>query len=267
LLPAGQVVLIDARTGPDARQRYQELHLAGARYVDLGRDLAGEVRADGGGRHPLPTAGDFAQLLGQLGIGADTPVVVYDNQGGANAAARFWWMLRAMGHVKVQVLDGGWPAALVAGLPTAAGPEPAAAGVPYATQGWTLPLAGADDVQKAAHSEDGLVIDVREPRRYRGEIEPLDLVAGHIPGAVNVPFADNLDAHGGFLAPAALRRKYQPLFEHRNPAEVIVHCGSGVTACHTLLALAYAGLPLPRLYVGSWSEWSRSARPVATGAA
>jgi len=266
LLLAQQVVLVDARTGPNARSQYQQLHLAGAHYVDLEQDLAGEVVDPAhGGRHPLPAVARFAGLLGQLGINQSTPVVVYDDKNGANAAARFWWMLRSVGHSAVRVLDGGLPAALAAGLPSRSGPETLTSDAPYPVRGWLLPTAEADDVQQAVQSPVGLVIDVREARRYRGEIEPIDLVAGHIPGAINVPFADNLDAEGNFLLSELLHQHYQRLLADREPAQVIVHCGSGVTACHTLLAMAHAGLAAPKLYVGSWSEWSRSARPIATG--
>ncbi|MDF7811825.1 sulfurtransferase [Hymenobacter sp. YC55] len=265
LLAANQVVLVDARSGPEARQQYQQLHLAGARHVDLDQDLAAKVvDAANGGRHPLPPIEQFAKLLGSLGIQPNTHVVVYDDKNGANAAARFWWMLRAAGHTQVQVLDGGLPAALSAGLPTASGLEAAGSSAPYPTSGWQWPTATAADVQQATQTGQGLVIDVREARRFRGEIEPIDLVAGHIPGAVNVPFTDNLDAEGNFLSPQALKEKYSTLID-QYPAGVIVHCGSGVTACHTLLAIDYAGLEVPKLYVGSWSEWSRNEHPIATG--
>ena len=266
LLASKQVVLVDARSGPDARQQHQQLHLAGALHVDLDQDLAAKVvDAAHCGRHPLPPIEQFAKLLGNLGIQPASHVVVYDDKNAANAAARFWWMLRAAGHSAVQVLDGGLPAALAAGLPTASGLEATNSSAPYPTSGWQWPTATAADVQQATQTGQGLVIDVRESRRFRGEIEPIDLVAGHIPGAVNVPFTDNLDAEGNFLSPQALQAKYSTLFEQQNPAEVIVHCGSGVTACHTLLALDYAGLAVPKLYVGSWSEWSRNELPIATG--
>lgn len=267
LLASGQLCLLDARTGPAARQQFETRHLAGAQFADLEQDLAAPAPDPAqGGRHPLPPVAQFARWLGQLGIRPDTRVVVYDDKQGANAAARLWWLLRASGHAAVQVLDGGWQAALAADLPTAAGPaQPRPATAPYPVQAWQLPTATATDVEQTLAAGTSPVIDVREARRYRGEIEPIDAVAGHIPGALNVPFADNLNAAGYFLPPDVLRRKYQPLLAAA--AGAIVHCGSGVTACHTLLALAHAGLPLPRLYVGSWSEWSRSGRPVATGAA
>ncbi|TGE18940.1 sulfurtransferase [Hymenobacter elongatus] len=266
LPPAEPVVLIDARAGPEARARYQAGHLPGALFVDLETDLARPTdNAAHGGRHPLPPFADFARLLGQLGIGPSTSVVVYDDKNGANAAARFWWLLASAGHAAVRVLDGGLAAALAAGEPTSSAVEQPAAVPPYPGSGWQRPLASTEEVRHASESGESLIIDVREAFRYRGESEPIDLVAGHIPGAINVPFSTNLDAEGRFLPPAALREKYQALLTGQPPEQAIVHCGSGVTACHTLLAFARAGLAVPKLYVGSWSEWSRNAFPLATG--
>ncbi|GAA3931004.1 sulfurtransferase [Hymenobacter algoricola] len=264
---AGSVVLLDARSGPDAPARYAAGHLPGARFVDLEHDLARPTAdAAQGGRHPLPPVADFARLLGQLGIGPETPVVVYDDKSGANAAARTWWLLRSAGHAAVQVLDGGLAAALAAGFESSAAPvAPATPREPYPFSAWQLPVASTATVQQASASGSSLIIDVREAFRYRGESEPIDLVAGHIPGAVNLPFAENLDAQGRYLAPAALRARYEAVLAGRPAADAIVHCGSGVTACHTLLGFAQAGLPLPQLYVGSWSEWSRRGFPQATG--
>ncbi|WP_345072772.1 sulfurtransferase [Hymenobacter fastidiosus] len=259
------VVVIDARSGPEARSRYQAGHLPGAQFVDLETDLARPTaNAAHGGRHPLPPLAEFARLLGQLGIGPTTRVVVYDDKNGANAAARFWWMLRSAGHAAVQVLDGGLPAALTAGFGISAGVVVSQPVAPYPVGEWQLPTAPTAEVQHASKTGHSLIIDVREAFRYRGEAEPIDLVAGHIPGAVNVPFSTNLDAAGQFLPPAALREKYAAVVGTRAPEQVIVHCGSGVTACHTLLAFAQAGLGVPKLYVGSWSEWSRHDFPRAT---
>jgi thiosulfate/3-mercaptopyruvate sulfurtransferase len=276
LITAGQLgqrpgpesfVLLDARSGPNARQRYQAAHLPGALFVDLEQDLARPTaNAAQGGRHPLPPLEDFARLLGRLGIGPTTPVVVYDDKSGANAAARVWWMLRSAGHAAVQVLDGGLLAALAAGWTTTDTLEQVTALGPYPVTGWQLPLAPAQEVRTASEQGTALIIDVREAPRYRGETEPIDLVAGHIPGAINVPFAGNLDAAGQYLPGPELRQKYEAVLAGHTPSEVIVHCGSGVTACHTLLAFAQAGLPIPKLYVGSWSEWSRNDFPQATGA-
>ncbi|TGE23962.1 sulfurtransferase [Hymenobacter aquaticus] len=259
-------VLLDARSGPEARQRYQAAHLPGALFVDLEQDLARPTAdAAQGGRHPLPPVAEFARLLGCLGITPETPVVVYDDKSGANAAARVWWMLRGVGHAAVQVLDGGLPAAQVAGFPLTDAPEQATPAAPYPASGWHLPIAPVALVREASATGSHLIIDVREAARYRGETEPIDLVAGHIPGAVNVPFAGNLDAQGQYRPAPELRAAYEAVLAGRAPEQVIVHCGSGVTACHTLLAFAQAGLEIPKLYVGSWSEWSRNDFPRATG--
>ncbi len=259
-------VLIDARAGAGMAEKYAAAHLQGALHVDLDRQLA-DIQPDAanGGRHPLPSPAQFAQVLMQVGISPDSHVVVYDDKNGANAAARFWWMLKAAGHPKVQVLDGGMDAAIQAGFPVNRGTETPANTGEYEITDWTLPLSDLEEVQQVTQNGTGLVIDVRDAARYRGEVEPIDLIAGHIPGATNIPFTDNLDAQGFFLAPDILRAKYEKALEGRNSAEVIVHCGSGVTACHTLLAMDYAGMDIPKLYVGSWSEWSRRDLPIATG--
>ncbi|KAA5540837.1 sulfurtransferase [Adhaeribacter rhizoryzae] len=259
------LVLIDARTGADVREKYEAEHLAGALLVDLEVELADKKpNAAEGGRHPLPNISSFAELLGQLGIKPESHVVVYDDKSGANAAARFWWMLRAMGHTQVQVLDGEYQAALVAGFPTMSGAEVPVPALPYPQTGWQLPTVDIEEIERIRQDADFMVIDVREADRYRGEREPIDLIAGHIPGAVNIPFASNLDLKGFFLTPEELKAKYTAALENRKPENVAVHCGSGVTACHTLLAMDYAGLEIPKLYVGSWSEWSRNERPMAT---
>ncbi|WP_324674529.1 sulfurtransferase [Hymenobacter sp. GOD-10R] len=260
-----ELVLIDVRTGPNVQARYAASHLEDALWVDLEEELAHKAATPAdGGRHPLPSAQAFAELLGHLGISPTSHVVVYDDKNGANAAARFWWMLKALGHPAVQVLDGGLDAALAAGFPASSTAPQPAAGPIYPQSSWQLPFASVEEVEQAAQAPDQLVIDVRDAIRYRGEQEPIDLIAGHIPGAVNIPFTSNLDANGFFLAPEVLREKYTEALRNYQPEKVVVHCGSGVTACHTLLAMAYAGLPIPKLYVGSWSEWSNSGRAVAT---
>ncbi|MGV3587842.1 MAG: sulfurtransferase [Adhaeribacter sp.] len=259
------LVLIDARTGADVREKYEAEHLAGALFVDLEEELASKkTNAAEGGRHPLPDVSKFAELLGQLGIKPESHVVVYDDKNGANAAARFWWMLRAMGHSQVQVLNGGYQAALAAGFPAKSGAEVPVPASPYPQTGWQLPTVDIEEIERIRQDTNFMVIDVREADRYRGEREPIDLIAGHIPGAVNIPFASNLNQQGFFLSPEELKAKYTAALENRKPENVAVHCGSGVTACHTLLAMDYAGLEIPKLYVGSWSEWSRNERPMAT---
>ncbi|NDK55940.1 sulfurtransferase [Pontibacter fetidus] len=265
LLPEKNLVLIDARTGPKAKENYSSEHLQGALFVDLETDMAHKTADPAeGGRHPLPDIQTFAELLGKLGISPESHVVVYDDKNGANAAARFWWMLRAIGHTKVQVLDGGYAAAQAAGVPVNSGQETTIKQPPYPHTTWQLPTATIADVEQASRDQNALVIDVREAARYRGETEPIDLVAGHIPGAVNIPFAGNLATDGTFLPAEILQHNYKKALGTRTSADVIVHCGSGVTACHTILAMEQAGLGIPKLYVGSWSEWSRMGRPIAT---
>lgn len=260
------LVLADARTGPNAKEAYGKNHLEGAVYIDLEEDLSQKGPSPAaGGRHPLPPVEKFAALLGRLGIQPTSHVVVYDDKAGANPAARLWWMLRALGHEKVQVLDGGMEAALAAGYPANDQPVTPTATAPYPAGSWQLPTATAEEVERAAADSEAMVIDVRDAVRYRGEKEPIDKIAGHIPGAVNLPFINNLDAEGRFREPQELRRYYTDALGSRRPDNVVVHCGSGVTACHTLLAMDYAGLPIPKLYTGSWSEWSNSGRPVASG--
>jgi thiosulfate/3-mercaptopyruvate sulfurtransferase len=173
-------------------------------------------------------------------------------------------MLRSAGHNKVQVLDGGLQGAIKAGFPTSSKIEIPLQKEPYKIAQWLLPLADIHEIDTVALDPDFLVVDVRDAPRYRGETEPIDLIAGHIPGAVNIPFTTNLDSNGFFLSPEELKENYLKEFGDKKAENIIVHCGSGVTACHMLLAIAYAGLDIPKLYVGSWSEWSRNNRPIAT---
>ena len=259
LIDLESTILIDVRTGPNAKAVYESEHLKGARFVDLDSELA-EIpeNAAVGGRHPLPSIENFAQLLGRLGISPDTHVNIYDDKFGANAAARFWWMLKALGHEKVQVINGGLQAALKNSIPSNSGKEVAQNVGAYPAKNWTLGRVSMAEVEDAAHSNNHIIIDVRDADRYNGLTEPIDLVAGHIPTAINVPFTENLDENGMFLSSERLLEKYSNLCSSVPGDHVIVHCGSGVTACHTLLAFAHAGLEIPKLYVGSWSEWSRN---------
>lgn len=260
---AKNLLIFDASNHPKARANYNARHLEGSFFVDINSQLADiKASAADGGRHPLPSPEKFCATLGELGISPESRVVIYDDKSGANAAARFWWMLKAAGHEKVQVLDGGFEAATSAGFPTSDEPEMTEA-VEYKCDQWKLPVADLAAVDEAYRDANFLIIDVRETARYNGEIEPLDRIAGHIPNAKNIPFAENLNAEGFFLAPEKLREKYEKEFETFSKENIIVHCGSGVTACHTLLALDYAGFEMPKLYVGSWSEWSNNNRPIA----
>ncbi|MNK28877.1 3-mercaptopyruvate sulfurtransferase [compost metagenome] len=256
ILDKNDFILFDVSAG--SKPRYDEQHLNGAFFLDLNTDLADIKDFALGGRHPLPTFGHFAQLLGKYGITKDTHVIVYDDKNGSNAAARFWWMLKSTGHEKVQVLNGGYAAAIKAGFAVNAEVPSAKPVEPYPITEWQLPLAEIDEVEVAANSENHAIIDVRDANRFAGLTEPIDLIAGHIPNAINIPFTENLDANGAFLAPEILKEKYSKALADYKTENVIVHCGSGVTACHTLLAIDYAGLEIPKLYVGSWSEWSRN---------
>lgn len=256
-------VIVDTRSGPDAFERYRVNHVKGALHADLDKDLSKKpADAAAGGRHPLPDIKDFGAFLGKLGITPSTHVTIYDDKAGANAAARFWWMLRSVGHKNVHVVDGGLDAIVRAELPMSSEIPQTVTTTPYPVTEWKLPTVTINEVKDAAKDENALVIDVREAYRYRGEREPIDLVAGHIPGAINIPYLDNLTENGSFRAPEELASLYEKAIGTRKPENVIVHCGSGVTACHTLLALEQAGISGTNLYVGSWSEWSRNDLPV-----
>lgn len=257
------LVVLDARTGKQAEAEYLAGHIQGALFADLEKDWSATSQLPSqGGRHPLPDLFDFAKTVSDLGITAQSRVVVYDAQGGANAAARVWWMLRAFGIDWVRVLNGGWSAALAYGLPMGSGEEAVKKSVVKIPDDWMLPTVSLEEVEQKLSDGSALVIDVRESSRYRGDFEPIDTVAGHIPGAINFPFSENLNAEGFFLGREALRMKYAQSL--KKDIDCIVHCGSGVTACHTVLAMVLAGFPPPSLYVGSWSEWSRRAKPIVS---
>ncbi|WP_330744822.1 sulfurtransferase [Chryseobacterium sp. CP-77] len=256
-IPTESLVILDARTGKDVKQSYLDKHIKGARFIDLDRDLAeiGENAAFGG-RHPLPSVDKFAVTLSNLGISEDAHIVVYDDKNASNAAARAWWMLRSFGLENVHVLDGGMQAAEKEGLEFSSGEETFDKASLIKKDHWSLPVSSLEVVENELENDSSTVVDVRDAYRYKGESEPIDLVAGHIPGAINIPFSENLDENGNFLSPEILKEKYSQFLKDK-PEHLIIHCGSGVTACHTILALDYAGFPIPDLYVGSWSEWSR----------
>lgn len=265
LKESSTLVIVDVRTGANALENYQKEHLEGAVFVDLENMLATKSEnAANGGRHPLPSVEKFTEVLTHLGITPESNVIVYDDKNGANAAARFWWMLRAIGHNNVQVIDGGFQAAVKYGFPVSAKKEMISIKNPYVADNWLLPLVDLEAVEKATHDEDFLIVDVRDQVRFDGITEPIDLIAGHIPNAINVPFTNNLDAEGFYLGPSVLKAQYEAFFNNKPSENIIVHCGSGVTACHTLLALDYAGFDMPNLFVGSWSEWSRNDLPMIT---
>jgi thiosulfate/3-mercaptopyruvate sulfurtransferase len=249
---------------PDSgRERYLDEHLPGAVYADLNRDLAAPATATSG-RHPLPLPETFAARLRTWGVNTGSSVVAYDDGNGAHAA-RLWWMLRWLGHDEVQVLDGGMRRWLALGLPLDE-QVPVPLGGDFVAQLRPERAVDAATVLEAVRDATARVIDVRAPERYRGEVEPIDAVAGHVPGARNHPFTSSLDAQGRFLPPDELRRLLSASLDGVPAHRTIAMCGSGVTACHLLLALEHAGLRGARLYPGSWSEWSSDpARPVRTG--
>ncbi|WP_374363589.1 sulfurtransferase [Cloacibacterium sp.] len=257
------LIILDARVGKNARENYLQNHIKGALFINLDEDLA-EIgkNAAFGGRHLLPKISKFVHVLQNLGISEDSHVVIYDLANGGNAAARSWWMLRAFGLEKVQVLSGGFQKDEKLGIATNSGEENSIKTEINAPENWLLKTSTLEEVEKEIAENSATVIDVRDAYRYRGESEPIDLVAGHIPGAINIPFSENLDENGEFLSPEILKEKYQNILADvltplNMTKKLIIHCGSGVTACHTILALDYAGFPIPNLYVGSWSEWSR----------
>jgi thiosulfate/3-mercaptopyruvate sulfurtransferase len=240
--------------GPPGRQMYEGGHIPGAVFVDLDLDLAAHP---GAGRHPFPSEEQFARLLSRLGIDENTHVVIYD-EGNNSVAARFWFMLRVHGHREASLLDGGLKAWTDAGLPLSK-EVPRIEAAPL--RKLKLDRSRIADVEQVKNRGDAALLDARAPERYRGETEPIDKKAGHIPGALNAPWAANLGKDLRFRPPAELRDLYKL---YKTP---IVSCGSGVTACHDAFAMELAGLPPPRLYVGSWSDWSSDpSRPIATGA-
>ena len=252
--------LTDPAAGPAA---YARSHIPGARYASLDDDLSRHPNPSDG-RHPLPTAADFAARLGAWGIGNDSTVVAYDEASGA-IAARLWWLLGWLGHERRLVLDGGFGAWNAAGLPVETR-EPE-----WRPTRFVPRRVAEDSVVEAAdlpalQAAGGLLVDARASPRYRGEQEPIDPVAGHVPGAVNRPGSVNVEADGRFRAPDALRREITDLLGGRPAGDLIAMCGSGVTACQLLLAVAVAGLDEAKLYAGSWSEWIRDPkRPIAKG--
>jgi thiosulfate/3-mercaptopyruvate sulfurtransferase len=248
---------------PDAgRTAYLSGHIPWAVYADLDRDLAAPVDP-ASGRHPLPSVTSSASTFSRMGIGKDTFVVVYDERGGA-VAARAWWMLRWLGHNKVAVLDGGLVAWRAGALPLVAGEEAVATTdfVPRPQADWTT----STDQILSSMDDGQLLVDARAESRFAGLHEPIDSVAGHIPGAVNLPYERCLGADGRFRPRNELRQLFAETLGTGSESPWTAMCGSGVTACHLILAAAVAGLPQPKLYVGSWSEWIRdSRRPVSVG--
>ena len=270
----------DLATPSQGPALYQQEHIAGAVYADLDLNLSARHGAPGpggvlvagaadspcsGGRHPLPNRERFAMWLSAIGLANDMQAVVYDRNGG-NYCGRLWWMLKWLGHDAVAVLDGGLQAWQAAGGALASGDEPGHFQTNFEIREPLRRLVDAQQVWQRLHQPGQTVLDARAAPRYRGEIEPLDPVAGHIPGALNRPFSDNLGADGRFKPAAQLRAEFEQLLAGRDPASVVHQCGSGVSAIPNLLAMEIAGYPPTALYAGSWSDWcSDPARPVERG--
>ena len=267
MIGQGNLRLIDCRfmlTDTDwGRKAYAISHLPGAVYAHLDEDLSGEIIAGETGRHPLPSAEAFALQLGKWGISPDDQVVCYD-QGAGGIAARAWWMLKWLGHQSVAVLDGGWQLWQEMDLPVDDSVVRLASTV-YPFEETAMPVADADEIASWTQSGEVKVCDARAHDRFLGENETIDPVAGHIPGAISLPFADNLQIDNRWKSPEALKRRFAKLLKSSSGMTAF-YCGSGVTACHDVLAYAHAGLGDAILYPGSWSEWIvDSSRGVARG--
>lgn len=253
-LPKESCILIEAGSDLEA---YQSEHLENALYVDLDKDLAAHPQyARKGGRHPLPNVSDFIDKLNTLGIQRESHVIIYDRNFGANSAARFWWMLTALEVENVQVLNGGFQYAKQQGFSTTDIIHKVESTKSDFPKEWQHPTIEIEEVKNKISTKEITILDVRAPERYQGLTEPIDPVAGHIPTAENIFFKENLDEEGLFKSPEEIRKIYQNLVD--SSGNLVVYCGSGVTACHTMLSMVYAGLPMPKLYVGSWSEWCRN---------
>jgi len=245
------------------RAEYAQSHIPGARFLHLDEDLSAP-KTGKNGRHPLPDPERLVEKLGQAGVDSRKQVIAYDAQGGM-VAARLWWLLRWLGHLPVAVLDGGWNQWVAEGRPqTSEFPQPRAARFEGRTRNdcWV----GPHFVREHLGDETTVLIDARAPDRFRGQNETIDPVAGRIPYARNRPYRDNLDASGRFKTPEALNAEFKAILGRTGPRQAVNYCGSGVSACHNLLAMEVAGLPGARLYPGSWSEWSADpSRPIASG--
>ena len=254
-----EAVVVDARAGAGARDAYAEAHVIGARFVDLEEDLSEVGDPALGGRHPLASVGAWAARVGGWGVTPSTPVLIYDASNSGMAAARAWWMLRVIGHTPLAVIDGGFAALVEAGAPLETGglsPSSPSATYPTTIRSW--PTVDADFVDRIRTDSGWRLLDARAPERYAGDVEPIDPVAGHIDGARSVYWQNQVDATGRFIDASELRRRYAELLDDVPPERVVCYCGSGVTACHLLLAMEACGLPGAQLYVGSWSEWCRA---------
>ena len=267
-LPPESVLTVDCRfalSDPGKGERdFLEAHVPGAVYASLDRDLS-DLSKPGLGRHPLPDPGTFVQVLSRWGWHPGLRVVTYDDAGGALAAARLWWMLECA-DIAASVLDGGWQAWRNARLPIEAGETAPHVATEVALRFDASRTVEYEELEKLRCRQADLILDARGAPRFRGDSEPIDRVGGHVPGAHNHPFAQNLDADGHFKSVATLREEWAAALGGHAPRDVVHMCGSGVTACHNLLAMEAAGLHGSRLFAPSWSGWiSDPARPVATG--
>ena len=253
----GEWVVVDCRFSLDdpgrGRRDYTTSHIPGAVYAHIDEDLSGRVIPGVTGRHPLPPLDDLVERLSSWGIGEGVQVVAYDDAGGG-MAARLWWLLQYLGHESTAVLDGGFPDWIRRGLPTREGTETRGRR-PFVARPHHDWVVDAGAVEAMREDPSSRLLDARDAERYRGEVEPIDPVAGHIPGAVSAPFKQNLTAEGRFRSPVELRELYRSILGDVPAERTVCYCGSGVTAAHDVLAIAHAGLGIPRLYAGSWSEW------------
>jgi thiosulfate/3-mercaptopyruvate sulfurtransferase len=265
----GDWVVVDCRFDLSneqwGRQQYEEAHIPGAVYASLNDDLAGP-RTGSNGRHPLPSVDALAATFSRLGIANGVQVVVYDQDAGLHAS-RMWWSLKYLGHAAVALLDGGWAKWIAEGRPTVSGSEsrPATTFTPAVRPEMRVSI---EDVQRRMADARTLLVDARGPERFEGKSETIDKVAGHIPGAQNHFYKWNLGDDGTMRSPAELRARFAALLDGRATKDMVMYCGSGVSACHNLLAMEHAGLTGTPLYAGSWSEWSADpSRPMETGPA
>jgi thiosulfate/3-mercaptopyruvate sulfurtransferase len=265
----GDWVVVDCRYDLQnetwGHQQYRAAHIPGAVYASLGEDLAGP-RTGSNGRHPLPSVEALAATFGRFGITPDSQVIAYDQDSGMYAS-RLWWLLRYVGHEAVALLDGGWAKWTREGRPGEAGEEHRSASA-FAASPRPALYVDAASILSGLRRRDTLLVDARSPERFEGQVEPIDRAAGHIPGAANHSFRTNL-ADDCTMQPAEqLREAFLRVLKGRDPSQAVMYCGSGVTACHNLLAMEHAGLPGARLYPGSWSEWSSDPdRPIEKGPA
>lgn len=272
-LERSDLVILDCRfslgDSSYGEKEYERGHLPGARYANLDSDLSGIVIPGSTGRHPLPGTKEAESMFRRLGVRNDSQVIAYDDFGGA-FAARLWWMLNWLGHDHVAVLNGGWPAWIVHEYLTESGmpdilKESLESGVFLARPRPGF-LITSDEIDAVVADPNRVLVDARAYERYLGASEPIDAVAGHIPGAKSLPFRNNLSGDDRFLAPDRLREIWSAVLEGANTTQVVSYCGSGVTGAHNILALQYAGMGTPALYAGSWSEWiTRPNRAIATG--